>query len=128
GRREGTEMLTGDMLRRSAERFPDKDAIIWKEGAISYRALDLAANRFANALVAKGLGKGGKVAIISRNRLEYGIVFFGAARSGGVLVNVSVLYTAEDLVYVLDKADVEILVYEDVFAAKVEEACKSLPR
>ncbi|MEP9373842.1 AMP-binding protein [Mesorhizobium sp. KR1-2] len=121
-------MLTGDMLRRSAERFPDKDAIIWQERAISYRALDLAANRFANALVAKGLGKGGKVAIISRNRLEYGIVFFGAARSGGVLVNVSVLYTAEDLVYVLDKADVEILVYEDVFAAKVEEACKSLPR
>lgn len=121
-------MLTGDMLRRSAERFPEKDAIIWQDRAISYRALDLAANRFANALVDKGLGKGGKVAIISRNRLEYGIVFFGAARSGGVLVNVSVLYTAEDLVYVLDKADVEILVYEDVFAAKVEEACKSLPR
>lgn len=121
-------MLTGDMLRRSAERFPEKDAIIWQERAISYRALDLAANRFGNALVDMGLGRGGKVAIISRNRLEYGIVFFGAARSGGVIVNVSVLYTAEDLIYVLDKADVEILVYEDIFAAKVEEACKSLPR
>lgn len=121
-------MLTGDMLRRSAERFPGKDAIIWQDRTISYRDLDLAANRFANVLAGMGLGKGGKVAILSRNRLEYGIVFFGASRSGGVLVNVSVLYTPEDLVYVLDKADVEILVYEDIFAAKVEEASKSLPR
>ncbi len=121
-------MLTGDMLRRSAERFPDKNAIIWQERAISYRDLDLAANRFANALIAMGLDKGGKVAIVSRNRLEYGIVFFGAARSGGVLVNVSVLYTAEDLAYVLDKADVEILIYEDAFSARIEEASRSLPR
>lgn len=121
-------MLTGDMLRRSAERFPGKDAIIWQDRSISYRDLDLAANRFANVLVDMGLGKGGKVAILSRNRLEYGIVFFGASRSGGVLVNVSILYTPEDLVYVLDKADVEILIYEDIFAAKVEEASKSLPR
>ena len=120
-------MLTGDMLRRSAERFPDKDAIVWQDRTISYRELDLAANRFANALLALRLPKGGKVAIISRNRLEYGIVFFGAARSGGVLVNVSVLYTPDDLVYVLDKADVEILVYEDVFAEKVAIAAKSLP-
>ena len=120
-------MLTGDMLRRSAERFPDKDAIVWQDRTISYRELDLAANRFANALLALRLPKGGKVAIISRNRLEYGIVFFGAARSGGVLVNVSVLYTPDDLVYVLDKADVEILVYEDVFAEKVAIAATSLP-
>src|SRR5690242_19956794 len=105
-------MLTGDMLRRSAARFPEKDAIVWQDRSITYRALDLAANRFANALVSLDLKKGGKIAIISRNRLEYGIVFFGASRSGGVLVNVSVLYTPDDLIYVLDKADVEILVYE----------------
>ncbi|MCW5719571.1 MAG: AMP-binding protein [Devosia sp.] len=121
-------MLTGDMLRRSAERFPEKNAIVWQDRTITYRGLDQAANRFANSLIGLGLPKGGKVAIISRNRLEYGIVFFGAARSGGVIVNVSVLYTPEDLVYVLDKADVEILVYEDIFAEKVAIAAKSLPR
>ncbi|WP_414475637.1 class I adenylate-forming enzyme family protein [Microvirga sp. M2] len=112
-------MLTGDMLRRSAERFPSKPAILWQGTSLSYRDLNLAANRLANALIDLGVEKGAKVGIVSRNRTEYGITFFGAARSGGVLVNVSVLYAPEELQYVLDKADVEILIFEHVFAEKV---------
>ena len=77
-------MLTGDMLRRSAERFPQKPAMLWEGRSLSYRALDDAANRLANALIAHGIAKGAKVAIISRNRIEYGISFFGVARSGAV--------------------------------------------
>ena len=37
--------------------------------------------------------------MISRNLPEYGIVFFGAARSGLVLVNVSILYAPDELDY-----------------------------
>ena len=95
-------MLTGDMLRRSAERFPQKPAILWEAGSLTYRALDEAANRLANALIAHGIAKSTKVGIISRNRIEYGICFFGVARSGAVLVNVSVLYAPDELVYVLE--------------------------
>jgi len=112
-------MLTGDMLRRSAGRFPDKPAILWAGQSLAYRELDAAANRFARALLAAGLAKGAKVGIISTNRPEYGIAFFGAARSGCVLVNVSVLYAPDELAYVLEKADVELLLYEAPFAEKV---------
>ncbi|CAH1694710.1 Long-chain-fatty-acid-CoA ligase [Hyphomicrobiales bacterium] len=121
-------MLTGDMLRRSAERFPRKPAILWQGTSLSYRDLDLAANRLANALIGLGLAKGCKVGIISRNRTEYGIAFFGAARSGGVLVNISVLYAPEELQYVLDKADVEILIFEHGFAEKIAAVRTSLPK
>ena len=121
-------MLTGDMLRRSAERFPQKPAMLWEGRSLSYRALDDAANRLANALIAHGIAKGAKVAIISRNRIEYGISFFGVARSGAVLVNVSVLYTPNELVYVLDKADIELLVYENLFADKIEVVRDRLPK
>ena len=121
-------MLTGDMLRRSAERFPQKPAIFWEGSALSYQALDDAANRLANALVAQGIAKGSKVGIISRNRTEYGISFFGVARSGAVIVNVSVLYAPDELVYVLDKADIELLFYEDLFADKVDAVRDRLPK
>ena len=116
-------MLTGDMLRRSAERFPLKPAIIWEDSMLTYQELDEAANRLAHALIASGIPKGAKVGILSRNRSEYGVTFFGAARSGAVLVNVSVLYAPDELVYVLDKADIEILFYEDLFADKVGAVC-----
>jgi acyl-CoA synthetase (AMP-forming)/AMP-acid ligase II len=121
-------MLTGDMLRRSAERFPNKPAILWQGSALSYSDLNRAANRLANTLLADGLAKGGKVGMLCRNRTEYGITFFGAARSGGVLVNVSVLYAPEELEFVLNKADVEILIYEDVFAEKVNAVRANLPK
>lgn len=120
-------MLTGDMLRRSAERFPGKDAIRCGERRLSYRELDAAANRCAHALRALGVRDGRKVAIVSRNLPEYGIVFFGAARSGGVLVNVSVLYAPDELAWVLAKAQAEVLVYDVAFEAKVAEVLPRCP-
>lgn len=121
-------MLTGDMLRRSAERFPEKPAILWQGQSLSYRELDKAANRLANRLLDDGVAKGAKVGIISRNRTEYGVTFFGVARSGAVIVNVSVLYAADELAYVLDKADIELLFYEDAFREKVDAVRGRLPK
>ena len=64
-------MLTGDMLRRSAQRFPAKTAVIWQDVRMSYREVDAQANQVAHGLRALGLDKGAKVAILSRNRPEY---------------------------------------------------------
>lgn len=119
-------MLTGDMLRRSAERFPEKPALIHDGVRLSYRELDRGANRFARALLALGL-KQAKVAMLSRNLIEYGIVFFGAARSGAVLVNVSVLYAPDELEFVLNKSDAEVLVFDAMFAEKVAAARPRCP-
>ena len=121
-------MLTGDMLRRAAARFPDKTAIIWGDRRTSYTDLNADANRFARALHGLGLQKGDKVGIVSRNRTEYGIVFFGAARSGCILVNVSVLYAPEELEYVLNKADVQALLYEEMFAEKIDAVRPNCPK
>ncbi|ODT66816.1 MAG: long-chain fatty acid--CoA ligase [Pelagibacterium sp. SCN 63-23] len=121
-------MLTGDMLRRSAERFPNKPAVLWQQTSLSYGQLNADANRLANALLGRGLAKAGKVGIICRNRPEYATAFFGVARSGGVLVNISVLYAAEELQFVLAKADVEVLLVEDIFVDKLAAVRDQLPK
>ncbi len=124
-------MLTGDMLRRAADRFPDKPAILWQGAAVTYGAFEHRANQLAHALLDLGLAKGAKVAILARNRPEYAIAFFGVARTGYVLVNISVLYAPDELAFVLDKADVEVLIYEDIFAdnvAAAREAATKLDR
>lgn len=121
-------MLTGQMLQRSAKRFPDKPAIICGGEQLSYRELDCKANQLANALLGLGLKKGAKVAILSRNLPEYGVVFFGVARTGYVLTNISVLYAPDELAYVLEKADVEVLIFDDAFAEKATAVLSRLPR
>ncbi len=99
-------MLTGDILRRAAERFACKDTIIGEHLRYTYAELDTRADQLANALLDVTHGAptlspawgGAKVAILSRNLPEYGVVFSGVARSGCVLVNVSVLYAPDELV------------------------------
>ncbi|TFZ04415.1 AMP-binding protein [Ramlibacter rhizophilus] len=116
-------MLTGDMLRRSATRFPDKPAIVFRGPAgvrrVSYRQLDADADRLANALLALGLPRGATVSMLSRNLPEYGTVFFGVARSGLLQNNISVLYAPEELAWVLNKSRTQVLIFDAAFADKV---------
>ncbi len=121
-------MLAGDMLRRSAQRFPAKTAITCGSESIRYADLDARANKLANSLLTLGLPKGSKVAILSRNLLDYGTVFFGVARTGYVLVNVSVLYAPEELTFVLNKADTDVLIFDPFLAEKVEAVRADTPR
>jgi len=116
------------MLRRSAQRFPNKAAILCGGERLSYAELEARANRLANALLSLGLPKGAKVAMLSRNLADYGTVFFGVARTGHVLVNVSVLYAPEELAFVLTKADADVLIFDAVFADKVAAVRADVPR
>lgn len=126
-------MLTGEMLRRSANRFPDKPAIVYRgpDGVrrVPYRQLDRDADRLANALLALGLPKGATVSMLSRNLPEYGTVFFGVARSGLLQNNISVLYAPEELAWVLNKSKTQVLIFDAAFAQKVaavREACPGI--
>jgi acyl-CoA synthetase (AMP-forming)/AMP-acid ligase II len=121
-------VLTGDMLRRSAQRFPAKAAIVCGPDRFSYAELDARANMLANALLKLGLPKGAKIAMVSRNLADYGAVFFGVARTGYVLVNVSVLYAADELTFVLNKADADVLIFDAIFAEKVAAVRADTPR
>ena len=124
-------MLTGDMLRRSATRFPDKTAIVYRgpDGVrrVGYRALDREADQLANALLALGLKKGATVSMLSRNLAEYGTVFFGVARTGYLLNNISVLYAPEELAWVLGKSKTEVLVVDAALAPKFEAIRQQCP-
>jgi len=115
-------MLTGAFLRHPARRSPSQTAVIGKERRLSYEELDAEANRFAHTLSDLGLEKGGRIAILSTNRPEYAIAYFGSARSGCVLAHISIRSTADDLAQMLNKVGAELLLFEARSAAVVGEA------
>lgn len=63
-------MNLGLYLARSARFWPDRPAIIFKERVISFLQLEKRSNRLARALLAMGLKRGDRVAIVSHNRPE----------------------------------------------------------
>ena len=78
------EIPYGEMLWESAQRFPEKIAVIFQGQKNSYRELDGLVNSFANALARLGVRKGDRVALYMANRPEYIVCVYGIARLGAV--------------------------------------------
>jgi acyl-CoA synthetase (AMP-forming)/AMP-acid ligase II len=121
-------MLTGEILSRAAERFPERTAIIAGARRFDYRALDQAANRFAHALIRHGLKPSERVAILCGNRPEYPIAYFGIARAGGVSAHMSPRYLADEIIHALNVVDARLAVVEAPLDAKVADLRDKTPR
>ncbi|HVS43312.1 MAG TPA: class I adenylate-forming enzyme family protein, partial [Candidatus Dormibacteraeota bacterium] len=91
-------MLVSDIVRRNAEFFGERDAIVAPgRPTLSWTALEERTNRLARALLALGLRKGDRVAILAPNCGEYIELFFACARSGIVGAATNIRLTAADL-------------------------------
>ncbi len=111
------ELTLPQMLREQARRQPgaiairQKDFGIWKP--LTWSDYWRRACRVGLGLRALGLGVGGRVAIVSENRVEWLLTQLGAGTVGGVAVGVYSTSPAEEMGYVLEHADVELVVCED---------------
>lgn len=120
-------LLAGDILRRTARRLPRKAAILCADFCLDYAALDAAANRFANALITRGIGKGDVLAVMSPNYPEYAIAFYGAARAGVVLANINARAVAKDVARILNWTEAKAIVTEASLIPVVQEARARVP-
>src|SRR5215472_2373399 len=109
----------GDALRRSAARSPQQPAIRYLDRKLNYGEFDALANQAARLLLSSGICRGDSVAIFAANSPEYAAVFFACARIGAVLVPINLMFTAEEVGFVLEKTRVKALLLDPVFAAKV---------
>lgn len=89
----------------------------------TYAQIDADSRKFATFLRLKlGLVKGQKFAIMMPNILQYPVAVIGILRAGGVVVNVNILYKAQDLaIQMRDSEAVGIIVSEN-YAHIVEQA------
>src|SRR5688572_9989685 len=106
-------MLAGELLRRAAARFPDKQALIDGGRRLTYREFDRAADRAAQALLALGLCKGDRMAILSHISMEFAILYFGAARAGIIAAMLTTRATPRDLAYMLNKIGAAALFHSE---------------
>src|SRR5215471_1439392 len=110
-----------DALRRSAARSPHQRAIYFQGRELTYAEFDALTSRMARLLMAQGIQRGDKVAIFAANSPEYAAAFFACGRMGAVLVPINLLFTAEDVDYVLEKTRAKALLVEPMFVAKVNK-------
>jgi long-chain acyl-CoA synthetase len=79
------------LLARSAERFPDRPALVFSGRVIRYRELDTWVSRFAQALLQTGIGRGSVVGLMLPNLPQTVISYFGSLRAGAVVTMINPL-------------------------------------
>jgi amino acid adenylation domain-containing protein len=95
-------MLVQDFLQNSAERFPDKTALVCDGQRLTYAEIETRANCLAHALMDHGVGRSDRVAIYLPNSVEAVIAIFGILKAGATFVVVNSTTKQDKLTYILN--------------------------
>jgi acyl-CoA synthetase (AMP-forming)/AMP-acid ligase II len=121
-------MNLADMWEAVAAELPDASAQIHGDRVCTYRDFEDRAARLASAFAAHGCVAGTKVGMYLYNAPEYLETTFAALKLRAVPVNVNFRYLADELFYLLDNSDAEILVYHGALAERVQAVRHRVPR
>ncbi|NPV29228.1 MAG: AMP-binding protein [Firmicutes bacterium] len=120
-------MPVTEMLSRNARMYPDKVSLIEREPALNRRReitwleFEKTSNRLANALLARGITRGDRVALIMTNCLEWLPVYFGILKTGALAVPLNFRFTAEETRRCVETVGAKVLIYGPEFTQRIEE-------
>src|SRR5206468_3230464 len=88
----------------------DRPLILLNERRITYAEAERASARLARGLVARGFGKGSRVAVLAPNGPDWVVWWLAVTRIGAVMVPLNTFYKPRELGYVLRHSDASALV------------------
>ena len=109
-----------ELIRTQAATIGDHLAFTFEGRDVTYRELDAAASRVANALRAEGIGRGDRVAFLDKNTVELFELMFGAAKIGAVLCPVNWRLAPAEITHVVHDSEARVLVVGSDFFPVLE--------
>ena len=137
--------LYADMLSMAAEKYPEKEAIIFssqqklykdaehkqvdivKNVNVSYRELHALVNTFANALLDLGIQKGDRVCVFMTNRPEFIVSWFALARIGAIISPMNPSYKEREVIYQLGNCEAVAIIVQQELLPLIEAVQTQTP-
>lgn len=111
-----------------SDAFPNRAALICEEKTVTWSQFNDRAARLASLFEKHGVTNGASVGLYMLNCNEYTEAHFGCFKQSICPVNVNYRYRAEELIYLLDNSDSEVVIYHASFAPRITEIKSSLPK
>lgn len=111
------------LVRESAKEHPDKAALLFDGGSLTFGQVDALSNQLAAGLRSKGFGRGTKIALQLPNIPQFVIAYFGILKAGCVVVPMNVLLKAPEVAFQLGNSQAKALIS---WAGTAEEAEKAV--
>lgn len=103
-------MQVEEFLEQSAERYPERTALVCRGQRLTYAEFETSCNQMANALLAHRLQRWDRVAIYMGNTVETTLAIFATLKAGGVFVLINPQTKEDKLAYILNNCRASILV------------------
>ena len=113
-------------LRYSSQQFPRRTAVVCGDQRFSYAQFSDRTARQAGALRSLGVKSGERVAFLGANchRLLEG--YYGVVEAGGILLPLNIRLASQELAYILNDSEADVLFFEEQFIPLVESFRKDL--
>ncbi|GAB7034505.1 AMP-binding protein [Streptomyces sp. NPDC021749] len=100
-------------FRAAAHKAPDRTALAYFDGRLSYAETDALSDGIAAHLATRGFRPGDRAAIMLQNTPQFVLALLGVWKAGGVVVPVNPMYKSAELRHVLDDAEVTAVICAD---------------
>jgi fatty-acyl-CoA synthase len=117
-----------DTLRRTAGRVPDRLGVACGATRWTYRELYNQSQRLSGALAARGIQRGGRVAVLARNSHGFIALRYALMRLGAVMVPINFMLQAEEVGFILEHSGACMLASDSGMAATARKAAALAPR
>jgi len=121
----------GNLLDEMAAERPDAHALAFRHQQISYAALQARVDGLARALLAEGVMRGDRVAVLLPNRPEWVVAALAIAKIGGIVSAISTFSTAREMGWTLEHSQAVALITVSAFRGRayldaLHELCPEL--
>ena len=120
-------MQVNQFLEQSAQTYPDKPAVWYKDNWYTYATIEERANQVANYLKKSGIRRGDRVALLYENSTNYIISYFAILKAGGVVVAINTQSTVDSIVYYLNHSDAGAVISNQRFTRQLIPALQKTP-
>ena len=113
-------------LRRAADVFATRTAVVWKSTRLSYGEYAARVSRLASALAARGVQPGDVVATLLPNIPAQAEAHFGVPACGAVLNTINTRLDADTVAYIFGHAGAKIVLCDTAFLPLAQEAIRRM--
>lgn len=113
-------MRLHDFLDYHAREHTNIDFAVLGDRRITYGEAVVEVNRLANAFANAGLQIGDRLAVLSKNSIEYPLLFYAASKAGVVPVPLNYRMAAPEWVYIINDAQPKMLIASAAYASIVD--------
>lgn len=118
--------FAAELLAKTAERQPQKTALIAKEEELSFGALNERVHALAAHLQQEGIRQGDRVGVLLPNSTAIPLSYYSTQKIGAVTVILDARLKGKELQGVLKDADLKLLIVHQQLYPEVEEIFKDM--